>query len=183
MASRKLALTLLNIVGFQTVWFACVAGAGRGLLWPGLLACAVFAAIVLTLGGKRREDLRALALILPIGIAIDSAFAASGWLAYALPWPWVHAAPVWIVALWIGFILTINHSLDFLRGRPWLAALFGLIGGPVAYAASANVLGAVSFGVAPMLALSAVALAWALVLPLAHALIRTPASKSVPEAT
>lgn len=181
--NHKLAFAIFNVVGFQIVWFACVAGAGRGLLWPGLLACALFAGIVLAWGGKRREDLRALACLLPLGIAIDSIFAASGWLAYALPWPWVHAAPIWIAALWVGFILTLNHSLSFLRGKPFLALLFGLLGGPAAYAASANVFGAVEFGVEPMLALAAVALCWALVTPLAFVLIRVtapPPSKAIP---
>lgn len=172
--NRALAFSIFNVIGFQTVWFASVAGAGSGQLWSGPLACLLFVLVVLGFGGKRREDLHALAWVLPLGIAVDSVFAASGWLVYALPWPSALLAPIWIIALWVGFILTLNHSLAFLRARPWWASLFGLIGGPLAYAASDSVFGAVEFGVAPMLALAAVGLAWALVLPAAFALTRSP---------
>jgi hypothetical protein len=164
-------LLVFNVAGFQAVWFSCVAGAGHGLLWPGLVATVVFAAMMLRFGGHCRQDLRALILLLPLGIAIDSALAYSGWLVYELPLPWSWLAPAWIVALWVGFILSLNHSLSFLRHRPWLAALFGALGGPAAYAASANVLGAVAFGVPSLQALLAVGLAWAVFMPLAFSLL------------
>lgn len=170
--ANSLALTALNVVGFQSVWLCCVAGAGRGLLWPGLLAAALFAALTLAFGGQRNRDLRALLLLLPLGIAVDSAFAASGWLAYALPVPSTQLAPVWIVALWVGFILTLNHSLAFLRDRPWLAALFGLVGGPLAYSASARVFDAVGFGAPTTHVLLAVGLAWALFMPMSFVLLK-----------
>jgi hypothetical protein len=174
--ANNLALTALNVAGFQAVWLCCVAGAGRGLLWPGLLAAALFAALTLAFGGQRGRDLRALILLLPLGIAVDSVFAASGWLAYAMPVPSSFLAPAWIVALWVGFILTLNHSLGFLRDRPWLAALFGLVGGPLAYSASARVFDAVDFGVAATQVLLAVALAWALFMPVAFALLKRDAA-------
>lgn len=169
---RDLAPLLLNAIGFQAVWLACVAGAGLGLLWPGLLSATLFAALVLRYGGRRASDLRALLLLLPLGIAVDSVFAASGWLVYDLPLPSTQMAPAWIVALWVGFILTLNHSLSFLANRPWQAGLFGLAGGPLAYSASEQVFGAVEYGVPDMQALVAIGLAWSLFLPLAFALLR-----------
>lgn len=177
------AFTAFNVVGFQAVWFCCVAGAGRGLLWPGLLAAAIFAVLVLAFGGRRRDDLRTLAWVLPLGIALDSAFSASGWLVYVLPLPWVQVAPAWIVALWLGFSLTLNHSLAFLRDHPGWSALFGLVGGPLAYVASANVFAAVSFGASPTQVLCGLALAWALFLPLVFSLIRTAPPTTAAAAT
>lgn len=163
-------LLALNVIGSQIVWFACVAGASRGMVWLGPLAAIVFAAITLARGGKRDADLKTLALALPIGFALDSTFAASGWMIYAERWPWQHAAPIWIWALWAGFAMTLNHSLAFLADRPWPAALLGLFGGPLAYWTAAGAFDAVSFGVPALWVMAALAVAWALVVPLLFAL-------------
>lgn len=163
---NRSALLIGNVVGFQAVWMASIAGAGQGYAWTGPLAALVFVAVMLAFGGKTRQDLRMLALALPIGFLLDTAFAASGWLRYAEPTPWVFAAPVWIWSLWAGFALTLNHSMAFLRGRPWACALFGLVGGPLAYWTAAGAFDAVSFGVPVAWALAALAIGWAAVLPL-----------------
>lgn len=165
-----------NVVGFQVVWMASIVGAGQGMAWTGPLAAVVFVAAVLAFGGKRRDDLRMLAITLPVGIALDSAFAASGWLRYAEPLPWTFAAPVWIWSLWAGFALTLNHSMAFLRGHPWASAAFGLLGGPLAYWTAAGAFDAVSFGVAVPWVMAALALGWAAVLPLLFALDQRLAS-------
>jgi len=159
-----------NIVGFQLVWLACVMGAGNGLVWAGPVAALAFVSVMLWYGGKTSSDLRLLALALPIGFALDSAFAASGWLRYALAWPSPNASPVWIWAMWTGFAMTLNHSLAFLRRRPVLAAGFGLLGGPLAYWTAAGAFDAVSFGAPVSWVLIALALAWGLALPLLFAL-------------
>ena len=155
-----------NIVGYQLVWMACVAGAGRGIAWLGPVAAAVFVVATLAFGGRRDADLRALLIAVPLGVAVDSLFAASGWLNYAQAWPWPRLAPVWILSLWAAFAMTLNHSLSFLEGRPWLAASLGLVGGPLAYWAAAGAFDAVDFGVPAPWILSALALGWALLLPL-----------------
>lgn len=152
-----------NAVGYQVVWFACVSGAAAGLAWPGLLAFCLFATAILGFGGKRAADLRALMIVVPIGFLLDSAFALSGWLHYSQQWP-IAGAPLWIGAIWAAFALTLNHSLRFLAGRPWLAAILGAIGGPCAYAA-ARALGAVVFAVPDAVALSVLSVSWAIVLP------------------
>lgn len=155
-----------NIIGYQLVWLACVAGAGRGIAWSGPLAASAFVALTLAFGGKREADLRTLAMAVPLGFATDSLFAASGWMIYAQAGPWPLLAPAWIVALWASFAMTINHSLAFLDGRPWLAILLGLLGGPLAYWAAADTFDAVDFGLPLPLALSAIAFAWAALMPL-----------------
>ena len=155
-----------NVIGFQAVWLASIAGAGQGLAWAGPVAAVLFVAATLAFGGKARDDLRLLAITLPIGFLLDTAFAASGWLRYAEPTPWLTAAPVWIWSLWAGFALTLNHSMAFLRDRPWASAAFGLLGGPLAYWTAAGAFDAVSFGVPVPWAMAALAIGWAAVLPL-----------------
>lgn len=159
-------LKVANAIGYQVVWLACVAGAGGGHAWLGPLVSLVFVATMLAFGGRRRDDLRLLALALAVGLLLDGAFAATGWMRYAAAWPWVDAAPVWILALWAAFALTLNHSLSFLRHRPWLTALLGFVGGPLAYASAAGAFDAVDFGAPMPWVMAALAVGWACALPL-----------------
>jgi hypothetical protein len=167
---KQRLLLVGNVLGFQAVWVASIAGAGQGLAWAGPVAALLFVAATLAFGGRARDDLRMLAITLPIGFLLDSAFAASGWLRYAEPTPWVSAAPVWIWSLWAGFALTLNHSMAFLRERPWASAAFGLVGGPLAYWTAAGAFDAVSFGVPVAWVMAALAVGWAAVLPLLYGL-------------
>ncbi len=177
---NRALLTAANVVGYQAVWFASVGGAGAGLAWAGPLAAAIFVAATLAFGGRARADLRLLAVALPLGILLDTAFAASGWLRYAEPWPWTWAAPVWIWSLWAGFAMTLNHSMAFLRERPLAAAVLGLFGGPLAYWAAAGAFDAVSFGAPVAWVMGALAIGWAVVLPVLFAL-DTRLAASVPQ--
>ena len=68
-----------------------------------------------------------------IGALWDGLLARLGFLEFPsgmfLPW----LAPVWIIALWVGFATTLNVSLALLQGRWYWALLFGAVGGPLAY--------------------------------------------------
>ncbi len=156
----------INIIGFQLVWTITVAGAGRGLWWAGIPVLIAFAAWQWRVSDVPRADLKLVVLAALIGFVVDSAFAASQWLHYASAQPWPLLAPVWIVVLWMGFALTLNHSMQFLRGRWLLATGFGAIGGPVAYYAAHHVWGAVRFDAPNWLVFGALAIAWAAVTPL-----------------
>ena len=59
--------------------------------------------------------------------------ASMGLLAYASPGPVHGLAPAWILALWMGFALTFNHSLHYVMRRTWLAIALGAIAGPLSY--------------------------------------------------
>lgn len=136
---------LINAALFQAVWFATVAGAGAGLWWCGLPVLVVFAIWQLRDSRWPRADVALLALGVLLGFAIDSLLIAGGWLRYATPLPSGQFAPVWILVLWAGFALTVNHSLAFLKSRPALALLFGALGGPLAYLGAARLFEAVAF--------------------------------------
>jgi hypothetical protein len=163
---------VFNVLGFQAVWWACVLGAGSGMGWMGPLAAAVFAAVHLRFTPTPARDRRLLAAAVLLGLVLDGLLGASGLLAYAQAVGPFALAPAWILALWAGFALTLTHSMAFFERRAIAAALFGLLGGPLAYAGAAAVAGAVTFphGSAP--ALLAVAACWALALPLLYAIDR-----------
>lgn len=149
-----------NLAGYQLVWFCAVIGAGRGLAWPGMAAGLLFAAAQLAASPRRAADLRLAAAALACGTLLDGTLAAHGVVTYAAPvpdWP----APAWILGLWLAFALTLTHSLWAVAQRPWLAALLGAIGGPLAYLGAARGFGAVVLAPA---ALPLLAVGWSLAL-------------------
>lgn len=159
---------LANFLGFQMVWFSAVLGAGAGIGSLGPVAVTFFALATLLRSPHLREDL-ILVLVLGLGGWIaDSVLLNLGLVDYSAS-PWAKLAPLWIVALWINFALTLNHSLAWLQNRLIVATIFGAIGGPLAYLAG-QALGAATFprGTAP--ALIALGVVWALASPLAATL-------------
>jgi hypothetical protein len=107
-----------------------------------------------------------MALALLCGVLLDGALAMSGLLRYATPAPAVPTggAPLWILALWLSFALTFNHSLAWLRSRPAAAVLLGALGGPLAYASAARLAGVVEFGPPRGVSLGVLAAGWAVAL-------------------
>ncbi len=153
-----------NFAGYQLVWFAAVLGASRALTWPALLVMGIFAAWQVGVSQQRASDLRLCAIALLAGVVLDGALSACGVVHYAAASPGLPAggAPLWILALWIAFALTFNHSLQWLVGRTLLCAALGAVGGPLAYAAAAR-LGAVTFVTPAWHAVAWLAAGWAVV--------------------
>ena len=197
---------ILNMALFQLGWWALVLSAAQGQPLIGLAVVA----LILTwhLGHVRPLASEALLIVLAalIGLSFDSLLIATGWVSFGPPAPVASQAlgvathpvlasasfpttstgaslaaalpPPWMIALWANFATTLNLSLAGLQSRPGLAALLGLVGGPLAYWGGAS-LGAMTF-VAPLPALIALALGWALLTPLLLALAATLARRSNP---
>lgn len=160
-----------NLLGYQAVWFAIIIGAGHGQPWPGILTALAFVAWQ-AWGAQRALMLRLVLAAVALGVVIDGVLAGSGLLAYASPWPSSRGAPLWILAIWAAFAMTLPRSLAFLQGRPWLAAALGAIGGPLAYLGAARGWSAVSFSMPAWQPVAALAVAWASAMPLLASLAR-----------
>ncbi|MEA9562987.1 MULTISPECIES: DUF2878 domain-containing protein [unclassified Xanthomonas] len=122
-----------NYLGLQVLWVVAVAAAAHGRVWPPLLVLALFALYQLWPPRRAVGDVPLLIAALALGLLLDTTLAAGGWVRYAAPWPGSVLAPPWILALWLGFALTLNHSLRSVMQRPWLAVLLGAIFGPFSY--------------------------------------------------
>lgn len=155
-----------NLVGYQLVWFAAVIGAGQGNVWSGVLAAGVFVVGQWTWSRQRAADARLIVVALLLGQVIEGSLARNGVVTFAAAWPSANFAPLWILAVWAAFAMTLNHSLGFLQGRTWLSAVFGAVGGPLAYLSAARGWGAVQFAEPMWRALAWLALAWAVAMPL-----------------
>jgi hypothetical protein len=154
----------INAILYQATWLIAIAGAARGWWWAGPLALALFAGWQLAVSAQRRADVLLLLYAAAIGFAIDSAFAQSNLIDYAAAMPWPRLAPGWIVALWMSFALTLNHSLSYLKTHAFVAAALGAIGAPLAYLAAAH-WGALSFPAPSAPALLMLAAGWAVITP------------------
>lgn len=154
---------LINFVGFQFGWFACVISAANSQPLLGII-CAV---LVVTLHLYRNSSNAEFYIILTamlVGFIWESMLVASGWLHYINTPSSEIFAPIWLVAMWALFATTINLSMAWLKGRWLLAALLGALFGPLAFVAGEK-LGAVEF-VNHSAALAVLALGWACLMPL-----------------
>jgi len=128
----------INVVLFQAAWFAAVLGAAGGVFWLGPLAMIPTLAIHLALQEDRIGEIKLLLAAGMLGVLFDTAFVAGGVftpLQHLFPRP---ISPPWMICLWLNFAATLNVSMAWLRGRYLLAALFGAIGGPLAYYSGAK---------------------------------------------
>ena len=139
---------LVNFLGFQAAWLACVVGGACGAAMAGAgLALAIVVLHVLRAAQPRVELALAL-LVGVIGTVWDSALVLLGWLKYSSGLLLPYLAPVWMIALWIVFATTLNVSLRWLRTRPMRGESLGAVGGPICYYAG-HALGAVGLSDMP----------------------------------
>jgi Protein of unknown function (DUF2878) len=155
---------LLNFAMFYLGWFSCVVGAARGWLWVGPAVAAALLLVHLALTPSRAREARLILLAGLFGFAVDTSLASAGLFAFtrtsAAPW----LSPLWMVALWMLFATTLNGSMSWLAGHYGLAALLGVLFGPVSYVAGAR-LGAIDLPDRWVGSLAGVAVAWAFAMP------------------
>ncbi|BCX17367.1 MAG: membrane protein [Geminicoccaceae bacterium] len=170
-AAPSTVAVLVNLAGFQAGWFACVLGAAHGVPWLGPLV----AAPVLTwhLATARHPGRAALLLAVAalVGLGLDTLLIRAERIAFSEGVLLEGWAPYWMVCLWALFASTFEVSLRWLREKPVLAALFGALGGPLAYWAGAR-LGAATLLEPVWAGLLLVSLVYALATPLLMLLAR-----------
>ena len=155
---------VMNLVLFKAGWVACVMLAAQDLPLLATLAVAAVALIHLLAVPVPVKEAVFLSTAALIGLGWESLVLATGLLQYPASSQFGAWAPHWIVAMWVLFATTVNYGLSWVK-RSWtLAAVMGLIGGPMAFFAGAG-LGAVTFTNTP-LALALIGAGWAVLLPL-----------------
>lgn len=154
---------LANFLLYQLAWFACIMGAAEGLPWAGVVVGLLVVGLHLGLAHTPRTELGIIGLTGLIGGVWETFIVRQDWVEYLGQFG-EQFPPLWIITLWLAFATTFNVSLRWLQRRYLFAALFGLVGGPLAWYAGMR-LGALRL---PELQtdLTAIGLGWAVVMPL-----------------
>lgn len=100
-----------------------------------------------------------------LGALIDGLQQTFGLMIFQEASSWSFWLPLWLLLVWAQFATLFHYALYWLTERPLLAALFGAVGGPLAYWGGIR-LGAAKFGPDPLLSLTVLALLWTLLVPL-----------------
>jgi hypothetical protein len=160
-----MGLTVLSILAFQAAWVATALGAATGRPEVAVAACVGALALALVCRRDRRSVVVLAVASGLLGFAAESLMIATGLLTHASPGPWPPLAPLWMMTLWMAFATLIEPTFRWLQGRSLLAGLLGAVGGPPAYLAAQH-LGALTLAEPLWPAALALALLWAIALPL-----------------
>ena len=160
---------IINFTLFQIAWFACVLGAAHNMPWLGVFVTIGIVAWHLYQAKQAKPEIILLLIALFIGALFDQLMQSTHLLTYQAHGWSDNLVPVWILALWAGFVTALNVSLRWMKmiksHVKWLVMiLFGAIGGPLAYMGAAK-LGAVSLNSMPASAI-ALSVGWAILTPL-----------------
>ena len=128
----------------QALWFGAVIGAAQELLWLAPVLLMGFAFWEFRPVRRVYGDFQLMLVAVLIGLILDTTWVKLGWLEFAAGWALSERAPLWILLLWAGLALTLNHSLAWLQSRLVLAAVLGGVSSPLSYLAAAR-LGAVDY--------------------------------------
>ena len=155
---------VINALGFQAAWWACIVGAGHGFDREAIVFCVILAVLHLRISKHRWPECQLGLFAVLLGVVVDSLLQALSVIRFAGA-ALEPLSPFWLWTLWGMFALTLNASLAFLKGQPLIvSAALGLLFGPATYYAGTN-LGAAELDVTPVRML-ALGTAWAIAMPL-----------------
>ena len=156
---------IFNIFGFQIGWWACVIGVKNDFNYFGPIVMLVFILLHLSLITRNKNDYLLIPIGIFFGILVDGLFKNFGLVQY-LGNSSLYLPPLWIIAMWAGFCLTINHSLAWLKGNMVLSFLLGFIFGPLSYLAGQK-MGVIIFNF-DIFTLFVLAFAWGICIPILY---------------
>ncbi len=167
MKTQSKALKLgFNAVGFQSAWWLTVAGIVMGYPFLGPLAFTVYMLVDhLSLTRKNLAEAQLILGAMLAGTIADTIFTMTGLLSYAGSYSFAPMlAPLWITAMWGGFAATLNHSLSWIKPKPFLGFILGAIFGPLSYMAGAK-FDAIQFNMDTTLTMVILGLFWGVAIP------------------
>jgi hypothetical protein len=153
---------MLNMIGFQTSWWACVLGAKNGHPYLGPVFMFIFLLFHFSILKNKNKELIFIILVGLIGTIADTILFQTNLIEYQGVYI-DKVAPLWITAMWMGFAATINHSLVWLNNKWIISFVIGAIFGPLSYFTGIK-FEALYFEIS-LLTMSVLALLWGVVVP------------------
>lgn len=155
----------VNFALYYAGWFACILGPAWGYPWTGTFIALGLIACHLALARRPGGEVTLMLAAAAVGLVVDTVQIAGGLLRFPSAGRFAWLPPAWLIVLWAQFAATFHFSMQWLKGRPWLAALFGAVGGPLAFLAG-HKLGVVDFHPEVWRSMLSLAIVWGAVLPL-----------------
>jgi hypothetical protein len=155
---------LVNFIGFQVGWFACVLGAANDKELLGMIIALGIVIYHVVSQADSTNELKLVSVAVVIGLFWETWVLSLSILYYPSHSEASFWAPHWLIMMWALFATTINLSMGWLKGRWILAVLMGAIFGPLAFVAGEK-LGAVVF-LDSTLSMITLAIGWGLLMPL-----------------
>ena len=125
------------------LWIACVLGAANQVIWPSITLVMLMLVIFSLPAFRVKTDLLFVLICLLLGFILDSTLAYFNFIDYSFDYGYSLMAPLWILFLWIGFALTLNHSMAWIFKNIKMGYLLMALGAPLSYI-SADRLGAIT---------------------------------------
>ena len=159
------SLLISNFILFQLGWFACVLGGAYQQPIAGSLIAIAIIAIHIVRAAIPKQELYLVLIALVLGFVFESVMTLAGINRYSSGIIITDFAPYWMVLLWGIFATTINVSMRWISALPLIwVGVAGAVMAPLSYLAGER-MQAVEFS-NTALALSGIALGWAVLLPL-----------------
>lgn len=169
----------VNYALYQTGWFACILGAAWDRPVIGALLAGALIAAHFVVTDDRRTELRLLLLTLAIGLVAEAIQVHFGTYAFRSGVVVAWMSPPWLLLMWAQFATTFRASMRAIMTVPAHAAVFGALGGPIAFIAGER-LGAVTLAVPVAPALLRLAVVWGVALAACAHLARAATAASPP---
>ncbi len=148
-----------NFVWFQSIWFLAILAGGQ---FEWLLALLIVGHLYLCKDWI--TELRVMLSCAAIGVSIDGTLTWFGVFVFT-PSPELTLIPLWLVAIWFGFVGTLRHSLRFMTTKPLLMTIASGISAPLSYLAAMR-FDAVEFPLGIWPTAIIVSVAWMLMMPI-----------------
>jgi hypothetical protein len=157
----------INFILFQAGWFVTVIGVAHQSEWVAIACVCTILFTHLYLVTEKYTELFLIIVSGLMGFIIDSFLISQGLFVAAGNIGLTGLAPIWLIALWMLFATTVNHSLRWLQRRYMFAAILGFVFAPLAYFAGhkAGVL-TISADYSLYQVLLVIGAVWAIVTPL-----------------
>jgi hypothetical protein len=168
---------LINIVAFKIGWVSSVLGVAYNMPILGPVVILLAIAIHLAVSSRPASEFVLVCATGLIGASVDSLMITAGWLSYPSGTLVQGFSPYWIIAMWMLFATTFNVSFRWLQSRPFAAAMFGAISGPLSYYFGAKFSAVTLLDFYP--AMIALAISWGVLMPLLLSLAKHLDSKAV----
>ncbi len=162
---------LVNYALYQLGWGACVLGGAWHRPWTGVLIATILIGVHLALSRERFLEVQLMAVTTAVGAVVEIGQIAAGTYRFTSGTMIDALPPAWLLAMWAQFATTFRFSLRNVIMRPVPAALFGAVGGPVAFLAGER-LGAVTLSPPLTNGLVRLSISWAVALVLFSAVVR-----------